>query len=401
MKIVFVNRFFFPDHSATSQLLTDLAFFLAGRGHQVHVVTSRLSYDDPDAVFPAEETAQGVVVHRVWTTRFGRGSLVGRAFDYLTFYASAGRCLRKLLVSGDVVVAKTDPPLISVVAGWAARRRGARLVNWLQDVFPEVATALGVPGMRGVAARGLRGLRDRSLRAAAMNVVLGERMAQTLTALGVARFAIRVIPNWADGGAIRPMPAEENPLRAPWGLSGKFVVGYSGNMGRVHEFGTILGAADQLQDRSRIVFLFIGDGRYRGWLEAQAKARGLTNVLFKPYQPRDGLSASLAVPDVHLVTLRPEVEGLVVPSKFYGAAAAGRPTVFVGDPEGEIGSLLTREDCGVAIRQGDSASLARCLEDLAGAPERAAAMGARAREVFTARFDREPACRAWEQLLGG
>ena len=145
---LFVNRFFNPDHSATSQILTDLCFALAARGHEVHVVTSRLRYDDPSASLAGEESASGVRIHRVWTSRFGRGALAGRAIDYLTFYLSALWRLVMLADRSTILVAKTDPPMISVVAALAARATGARLVNWTQDLFPEVAVAVGMRVMR-------------------------------------------------------------------------------------------------------------------------------------------------------------------------------------------------------------------------------------------------------------
>src|SRR5713101_3363648 len=138
MKIVFVNRFFYPDQSATSQLLTDLAFHLAKTGVAVHVVTSRQLYGNSDALLSSKDNICGVRVTRVWTTRFGRQNLPGRTLDYLTFYLSAARSLFALLKPGNVVVAKTDPPLISVVAAMVAKIRGAKLVNWLRDLFPEI-----------------------------------------------------------------------------------------------------------------------------------------------------------------------------------------------------------------------------------------------------------------------
>ena len=119
MKTVFVNRFFYPDISATSQMLTDAAFFMADRGHPIHIVTSRLTYEGDDRL-PASEIAHGVTVHRIWTTQFGRGNLIGRAFDYLSFHLSVFFVLLKLLQKGDTVIAKTDPPMVSVSVGWAA-----------------------------------------------------------------------------------------------------------------------------------------------------------------------------------------------------------------------------------------------------------------------------------------
>ena len=100
MKIVFVNRFYAPDHSATSQMLTDLAIALAAGGAEVQVVTSRLRYDDAAASLAPHELIDGVEVHRVWTSRFGRGNLAGRALDYLSFYVAAGAKLFGLVAVG-------------------------------------------------------------------------------------------------------------------------------------------------------------------------------------------------------------------------------------------------------------------------------------------------------------
>src|SRR5260221_6616154 len=88
-RVVFVNRYFHPDHSATSEMLSDLAFHLAGRGWLVKVWTSRQRYGHATARLAAHETVDGVIVRRVWSTRFGRAFLPGRALDYATFYVSA------------------------------------------------------------------------------------------------------------------------------------------------------------------------------------------------------------------------------------------------------------------------------------------------------------------------
>src|SRR5688572_28796716 len=111
MRLIFINRYFHPDHSATSQMLSDLAFALADRGHEVAVITGRQRYDAPTDTLPPRETASGVAIHRVWTTRFGRANLIGRTIDYATFYLTAGWRLWRLARPGDVVVAKTDPPM--------------------------------------------------------------------------------------------------------------------------------------------------------------------------------------------------------------------------------------------------------------------------------------------------
>lgn len=365
---------------------------------EIHVVTSRQRYDDAAAQLPASDLVQGVHVHRVWTSRFGRDWLPGRAVDYLSYYLSVAWCLLRLLEKNNVVVAKTDPPLISIVAAVVSKLRGARQVNWIQDLFPEVAMALNVRGMDGWFGGFLKKWRNSSLRFAKANVVLGERMGECLRSEGV-RDNIVVIPNWADGDAIRPLAHEENALRKAWGLTDRFVVCYSGNMGRVHEFGTILDAAELLKNEQGPVFLFIGGGPRRGQVAEEVTARGLSNVMFQSYQARERLRESLGVADVHVVSLLPSMEGLIVPSKFYGIAAAGRPTLFIGDVNGEVPAVLGAEHCGVALQIGNSAGLRDAIKTLIDDEAGRIAMGERARCVFERQFDKPVALIKWRDLL--
>lgn len=396
MRVLCVNRYFWPDHSATSQLLSDLAFQLAAHGVAVTVITSRQHYDDAAASLPPHEVERGVRVLRVWSTRFGRSGLAGRALDYLSFYASVFWALLWYTRAGDVVLSKTDPPMVGVVAAVLARGRRLHRVNWLQDIFPEVAQAAGLPVVQGRLGRFAQGLRDWSLRGA-RNVVLGERMAAVLRARGVG--AVSVIHNWADGSAIRPLPAADNPLRAQWGLAGKFVVGYSGNLGRVHDVSAIVAAAELLREHHEVVFLFVGGGNRSETLHGEVMRRGLDNVVFQAYQPRELLGQSLTVPDVHLVSLSPAFEGLVVPSKFYGIAAAGRACVFIGDDDGEIARLLREGECGLTVAEGDGAALAAAILALHADPARCDAMGAAARRLFEARYDMPVALARWDAVL--
>lgn len=397
-RLVFVNRYFYPDHSATSQMLSDLVFALAGQGQDVAVITSRQIYDQPAARLAAGENVAGVRVHRVWTTTFGRDRLLGRAIDYLTFYAGAAWQLFRSVSAGDTVIAKTDPPLISVIAAGVARLRGAQLVNWIQDLFPEVALALGVRSIKPLSPLLLR-LRDRSLRAARVNVVLGEHMAKRVAARGIAHEHIRIIPNWADGRLIYPVSPAGNSLRKAWGLDDKFVIGYSGNMGRAHEFWTLVESAWTLRQDPGIAFLFIGAGAQRSWLEDEFRRRDVANVHFRPYQPREALAQSLSVPDVHVVTLRESLEGLIVPSKYYGIAAAGRAVVHIGDADGEIARILHGERCGYAVRSGDAQGLTDLLRQLARDPGRVQNLGHRARMAFMTRFDQPIAVQKWREAL--
>ena len=399
MRVIFVNRFFAPDHSATSQMLTDLVVDLCRAGMDVTVITSRQRIDDAGARLAAREQVAGASVFRVWSSRFGRRRVLGRAVDYLTFYISAGWRLMRQCRRDHVVVAKTDPPLISVVAGLVVRLRGARQVNWLHDLFPEIAEQLGIGFVKGRLARMLVYLRNASLRLASRNVVLGTRMAERLSELGIEASRTRIIHNWCDGNLVKPAPARGHPLREEWGLADRFVVGYSGNMGYAHEFATLLDAATELRSRADIAFLFVGDGVRRVWLEGEARRRGLVNVLFKPYQPREKLNQSLTAADVHVISLLPQLEGLMVPSKFDGVAAAGRPALFVGDPDAEVARLVAGAGCGFCVDVGDSGALARHVETLAAEPGLCRRLGEAARTALESRFERRIAVQAWQRIL--
>ena len=398
-RVIFLNRYFFPDQSASSQMLTDLAFHMAKSETDVHVITSQQLYDDHNARLAAEEVVNGVKVHRVPTTRFGRSRLFGRALDYSSFYASMWRASRSIVTPDSIVVAKTDPPLISYLAMMAARRRGAHLVNWLQDIYPEVAIQLQVPFFRGPVGQLFCYLRDRSLNAAATNVVVGSRMRDTISSRGIAPDRICVIHNWSDDDRIRPSGGSQNQLRRKWGLQDKFVVGYSGNLGRAHEYQTVLEASKLLVD-SNIVFLFIGGGHYFNELARTVKAEGLERVFrFLPYQDRGKLNETLNVPDVHWISLRPEVDGFIVPSKFYGIAAAGKPVVAITGRDGEIARLVRENKCGIVIEPGAGDELAATILKLSQDRQQCIAMGKNARAMLDAQFTRNHGFKSWHRVF--
>jgi glycosyltransferase involved in cell wall biosynthesis len=376
LKVIFVNRYFHPDHSATSQMVSDLAFHLASRGWEVGAITSRQRYDDAGARLPPRETVRGVAVRRVWSTTVGRHFLPGRAVDYLTFYLSA--MLAMMNERRATIVAMTDPPMLSVVSvGAAALGSAARpgadaptLVNWIQDLFPDVATALGMRVPRFV-----RRIRDWSLRKAKKNVVIGESMHAPQRT---------VIHNWAD--------ASLHPVDIP---HHRFTIGYSGNLGRVHDGSTMLGAMNRLRGEPIDLVLTGGGAKLD-----EVRAANLPNVRIQPYAPREKLSESLSAADAHLVTLLPQVEGLVVPSKFYGILAVARPVLYVGANDGELARLVREHDCGIAVESGDADGLAGAIRALASDRERARAMGLRGRALYEKRFAPAIAFAEWEKVLG-
>lgn len=338
-------------------MASDLAFHLASRGWEVEAITSRQRYDDADARLPQRETVNGVTITRIATTRFGRSFLPGRAIDYLTFYLGAFAAIRKR--RDAVFVPMTDPPLLSVIASFASRR----VVNWVQDLFPEVAEGLGMRGLRP-----LQPLRNWSLRRAKANVVLGDLMAARVP-------KATVIHNWADA-SLKPIPRTKTDL----------TIGYSGNLGRAHEVETIIAAMQLMPD---VRFVFTGGGARLERVKREAGA----NVSFRPYAARDKLGESLSSVDAHLVSLQPALEGLIVPSKLYGILAVGRPVIFIGSKDGEVARIIRECRCGLVVEPGDAEGLARAIRNVDSA------MGARGRAMYESRFAPRHAFAAWERVL--
>lgn len=357
-RLIFLNRFYWPDEPATAQLLTDLAEQLAARGRGIVVITSHPG----SAAVPWRETHHGVRIVRVGGTRWSRAGLAGKAADWGSFFTQALWRLLREVRCDDTVVAMTDPPLLAIGAWLVARLRGARMIHWVQDIYPELAMEL--TGQRWLA--GLRPLRNAAWRQADGCVTLGAGMAGVLAAAGVAAERISVVPNWAPAG-LAPSPASATAaLRAEWGLTGKFVVAYSGNLGRVHDLAPVLAVAEALRGDPHVAFVFVGAGPQRAALEAAARQRKLDNVTFQPAQPRARLAESLALADVHLITLRPGCERYVFPSKLYGVTAVGRPVIFIGPADSDLAHVIRENGLGWTFQREDTPSLAAKIRTLSG-----------------------------------
>ncbi len=365
--MLFINQFFWPDSSATSQQLTDLVSALAGRGVDVAVLCGEGGYAGA-----AGAEAPPAEVHRVRALPFTRGKL-GRLFSYLSFYVTAfvqGLGIRK----ADVVVSMTTPPLISLLGASIKFLRGSRHFIWEQDLYPEIAVDLEYIKAGGLTHRVTGMLADLVRRHADGIIVLGPCMKERLIARGVDADKIHIAEHWASSDAITPM---ERP-----GNREELVLLYSGNLGLAHDLDTIQGAMLNLRDDHRFRFLFAGTGGRRKELADFCTANSIENIELRPFVDRDKLSEGLAAGDVGLVTQREESCGAVVPSKVYGILASGRPLLFIGPASATPALLIGRYGCGWRVSCGDTEGATKLLLHLAAHPELVKEAGLRAREAL-------------------
>lgn len=392
LRVCYFNRSYWPDTGATGQLLTELAEDLVSlHGIAVTVVTGHPITGEQ---LPAREVRNGVQIVRAAGTTFSQRRFVGRATNYLTYFTSAMWAALRL-PRQDVTVALTDPPIIGLAALAARPRRG--MVFFCQDIFPEVAGLLEdfhSPLVNAV----LDQLNRFLVRRASRIVALGDTMAQRLIeGKGAQPAKITVIHNWADTTAIVP-DGKQNPFASAHDLTARFVVLHAGNIGHAQNLDAVIEAASHLTARPDILILFIGDGNRKPALQEAVRARGLTNVRFLPFQPREHLRWTYATSDVCLVSLKPGLAGYIVPSKLYPILAAGRPYVAAVEPSSEVAALTTAHRSGVVTAPGDAAALASAIVALADDHPRRQAMGAQARAA-AALFARDRQVAAHAQVL--
>ncbi len=329
-------------------------------------------------------------------TGFNPRRFAARATNYLSYFAAANLA-RFRLDRPDVVVSLTDPPILGLAALATARRAGARFVFLCEDIFPEVAALL--EDFHNVFVnRTLDRINRYLLREADAIVALGERMQQRLVSeKGADPARISVIHNWADCDAIVPGP-KDNAFARAHGLADKFVVMHSGNIGLSQNLDIVVKAAARLMAKPDVVFAIVGDGARREALQATVAARRLTNVRFFPYQAKDALHESFAAADVFIVSLKPGLEGYIVPSKLYGILAAGRPFIAAVDPSCEAAAVARDYRCGVVAPPGDPDALADAIARLSDDRAAVVDMGRRARTAALT-FDRRAAVASYFDLF--
>ena len=216
-RLWFINRFYWPDETATAQLLTDLAEGLAARGHRIMVIASH----DGLPATPRQEVRREVGIIRIRATRWGRSGIIAKAIDYATFAVASRHVLRSRVRANDRIVAMTDPPALALVAASAACRRRAKLVHWLQDIHPEITLALsGSRVLAGVFKPWIR-WRNSAWQQADACVAISSDMAALVVENGVPADRVPVIPNWAPGAeTLAPVPPKKAFSAANGGWKG-------------------------------------------------------------------------------------------------------------------------------------------------------------------------------------
>lgn len=400
--LVVLNHYFVPDVASTGHLLAELVDKLAATHRfDVSVITCRPCYGPPESWQPApkQERRDGVYIRRLQATRFSKDSLLGRAVNYLSFIAPL--TLRQLLRSRREAIHlyTTNPPFLGIIGVVVGLFRKHRYVMLLHDAYPQLAVWVGTFKKGGLIEKVWHAMNRRIYRRAEHTIVLCKAAKRLVCdAYGVDESRVSVVPNWADGDELFPIPKDQTDFAPANGFLDTFTLLYSGNLGLYYEFETLLDAAQRLSDQPfRLVF--VGSGGKKAWINDQVQARGLTNVTVLPYQPFEKLNDSLNSCDASLVTIAEGIEGISFPSKLYSSLAVGKAIVALSEPDSELRELVESEGIGIWAALGDAESLTSQIRAYIREPERCDEAGRAARKLFEREYTLERAVERYGRVL--
>ncbi len=368
MKILFLTENFPPETNAAATRVFERACYWVEAGHDVTVMTCAPNFPE-GRLFPGYQNRwrqidmmSGIRVVRVKSFITPNEGIVLRTLDFVSFMVTA--YVAALFEKQPEVVAATSPQFFAAVAGWAvAACRRVPFVFELSDLWP--ASIIAVGAMKdNVLLRLMERLEMFLYHRAAAIVALTDAFKQNLVGRGILADKIAVVLNGVDLPRYAPTPTDTN-LAAEYGLENSFTVGYVGTHGMAHGLDNVLSAAERLKNDSRVRFMLAGPGAARDALIADARKRGLDNVVFLPPQPKSRMPAVWSLCNVALIHLRDDpVFAEVIPSKIFEAMAMGLP-LLVAVPRGEATGIVEADGAGIVVEPENPAALADAVLKLA------------------------------------
>ncbi len=400
-RIWIVTELYYPEDGATGHLLTQIAEGLASAA-EVHVLCTQPSYTQQREKSPRVELHNGVHIRRCRTTSFSKDRLALRVINMLTILLSFSWNMVSGLRRQDRVLVVTNPPPLPFAAWLACRLRGAKCVLLIHDIYPDVLVPTKFTRQNSTLYRVIDWFFKRLLLGVDRIITIGRDMQQRVLAKSDRlQSKTTVITNWCDQESIWPISPTANPLRAELDLTDKFVILYSGNMGRTHGLETIAAAAKILEDagHEKIHWLVCGGGGGKKPFAARCQQLNLKSVTVRDFFPREQLVYSLNCGDVAIISFIPGMSGISVPSRMYNFFAAGRPIIGVTEAESELALTIREYELGWVVEPEQPQLLADQVLEIYSQRDRLATLGERCRAVALAQFSRERAIALYRDVF--
>ena len=361
MKVVFVNTAI-----PVVPLFADSFPLLVKRGIEPVAMVSEAAYREGD-----DSKLDSSFLRRLPCPGFARSRKIFRHFFFALRVPAA---LKK--EQPGLVVFLTQPPLFHSLASRWCRKRGIPYVVHVMDQYPEVLSSLGKLRKTSVVFRRMQSGVRKSYDGARAIISLGECMTRMLRDhYEVDERKIHELPNWSHT-LEKPQRVEENEFLSGKDWGSDFVVLYSGNLGAGHDVSTIEGILQKCSDDERLRFVFIGGGSGHTRLKEAWKTK--SRVHFLPFQPKSRLGQTLTAASIHLISLKEDFRGLMVPSKLYGCLASGRPILSIGPTDSTVAETITKAQCGAVVANSDVETAVAALQLRVENPDRVRQEGANA-----------------------
>ena len=397
-EIVAFYHFYKPDDVVSAVHFSDLCEGLVDRGWHVTMMTSN-RYCRYGGVIPERtETIDGVTVKRVWRPGFDQASNILRVINSLWLQSAWVWAMRKM-PKPDIIVVGTDPQFSQFMLPWLRRVcPDTKIVYWSFDVYPEAIQADTNSKLVGGIANLIAGLVSRCYRSVHVMVDIGSCMRRLLRRHLHSAKEVTLVP-WALSEPGFDIPVNAEVRSAMFGENVKLGVLYSGNMGKAHEYDNFLELARFLRSKApEVVFAFSARGN-RMEEFTQALTDDDTNIKILPFATQEELEDRLNAADIHLLSLKDNWAGIVVPSKFFGSLAAGKPVLYSGAATSCIGRWIEQYDLGLLIQQENIEEIASKLVSYSRDPQQLQNWKINAYQTYHERFSKKTILDQWDDLL--
>lgn len=382
-KFLLISQVFYPDEVSTASLFTGLCSSLVKKGVAVEVWAGHPSYTNSTRQ-PRTLNYSGIKIRYLASTNFRKTSIFGRFLNIMTFSLSV--CSR-LLFSGEKIPVWTHTtyPFTGIIASLICRSKERKFIYILLDIFPEGMIRLGKLSGKNRLVKLWDRMFIRSLERSDRIIAIGRDIKQWVGERNPALLEkTEYIPHWHDENIIFPVDLETNRFVAEYGLTNKFLVQYSGNMGLWNEMRTIGKVVNNSPEG--VTFIFIGGGIRKEEMIREFKNEQPENVILLPFVQENKFNESLNASHVHLVTMKENLEGMAVPCKIYGILAAGKPVIGMVPENSEIGLIIKEENCGILLNPADAEGLVDAINLLKENQELRIEMGGNSRKAFESKY---------------
>ncbi len=368
LSLTILSRIFYPQEYSTGQTLTELSEVLTEKGVDVSVYAGPPVSFDRKSKFPKFINYKGIKVYRIKGASFSKNNLFGRIINDFTYIISMFFTLLFKKVESPLLVL-TNPPLLGFIAVLIKKIKKIKFIYLIFDVYPDTAIRLRIIKKNGIIEKIWNNLNDLIFKNAEYVVVIGRDMKKIIInkfeAKNIEKRKIVYIPIWTDDRKFLNFNPKDNPLMKKFDLTNKFVVLYSGNLGKFHDIETIMSSASILDKKyDDIIFLFIGEGYKKEYAINFVNKHNLRNCIFSTFLPKRDYPYVLKLSDIAIVSLLPGQEGLSVPSKTFSYWAAGLPVIAIMSEHSEIGYIIKEYKAGFIVKPGNYLSVVNIIEKL-------------------------------------